>query len=123
MSISLLIVTSLLLTLTDRMLHSPCGWSCGVTLNERTIFNPTDDIFLRLARYFPLDFVLLGVIVLYIFAASVFGIISLGIRVVCFSLYQLRGRKSLPQALLVLCNVVSHILLALCMALLTIAPN
>merc|ERR1712151_805082 len=41
----------------------------------------------------------------------------------CFSMYALRARKSLPQALLVLCNVMAHILLALCMALLTIAPN
>merc|ERR1712151_1495596 len=41
----------------------------------------------------------------------------------CFSMYALRARKSLPQALLVLCNVIAHTLLALCMALLTIAPN
>merc|ERR1712066_730609 len=37
--------------------------------------------------------------------------------------YALRPRKSMPQALLVLCNVMAYILLALCMALLTIAPN
>lgn len=123
MAISLLIVSSLFLTLVDRLLHSPCGMSCGFTLNERQIFNPADEIFLRLSRFFPVDFVILSILVLYIFCASVFGIIGLGIRVLCFSMYALRPRKSLPQALLVLCNVISHILLALCMALLTIAPN
>jgi len=123
MSISLLVVSSLLLTLVDRLLHSPCGWSCGYTLKERRIFNPADEIFLRLSRVFPVDFVVLGAFVLYIFSASVFGIVCLGIRVLCFSMYALRTRKSMPQALLVLCNVMAYILLALCMALLTIAPN
>jgi len=92
-------------------------------LHKRQIFNPADEIFLRLARVFPVDFVILSVLVMYIFCASMFGIIGLGIRFLCFNMYALRPRKSLPQALLVLCNVVSHILLALCMALLTIAPN
>merc|ERR1712159_602091 len=85
MFISLLVVTSLFLTLLDRLLHSSCGWSCGYTLKERLIFNPIDEIYLRLAKVFPVDFVIL--------------------------------------AILVLCNVMAHILLALCMALLTIAPN
>jgi hypothetical protein len=34
MSLSLLVVFSLLLTLVDRWLHSPCGWSCGYTLQD-----------------------------------------------------------------------------------------
>jgi len=123
MSMSLLVVVSLLLTLVDRLVHSDCGWNCGYTLKERRIFNPADEIFLHLSHIFPVDFMVLGVFVLYIFTASVFGIVSLGIRILCFSMYALRTRKSMPQALLVLCNVMSYILLALCMALLTIAPN
>lgn len=123
MCMSLLVVVSLLLTLIDRLVHSDCGWSCGYTLKERRIFNPADEIFLRLSEVFPVDFMVLGVFVLYIFTASVFGIVCLGIRVLCFSMYELRTRKSMPQALLVLCNVMAYILLALCMALLTIAPN
>eukprot|EP00747_Dinoflagellata_sp_TGD_P084002 gnl/TRDRNA2_/TRDRNA2_162343_c0_seq2.p1 gnl/TRDRNA2_/TRDRNA2_162343_c0~~gnl/TRDRNA2_/TRDRNA2_162343_c0_seq2.p1 ORF type:complete len:533 (+),score=97.12 gnl/TRDRNA2_/TRDRNA2_162343_c0_seq2:183-1781(+) len=123
MSISLLVVTSLLLTLSDRTIHSPCGWSCGFTIKERIIFNPADEIFLWLSKIFPIDFILLGVFVLYIFFASMFGIVGLGIRILCFNVYALRSRKSMPQALLVLCNVMAHILLALCMALMTIAPN
>jgi len=123
MSISLLVATSLFLTLIDRLVHSPCGVSCGFTLKERQIFNPADEIFMKLSHIFPADFIVLGILVLYIFSASVFGIVSLGIRVLCFTMYALRARKSMPQALLVLCNVMSHILLALCMALLTIAPH
>jgi len=123
MIISLLVVSSLLLTLLDRALHSSCGWSCGFTLKERVIFNPIDEIFLRLSKWFPMDFIILAILVLYIFCASVFGVIGLGIRILCFSMYALKTRKSMPQGMLVLCNVMSHILLALCMALLTIAPN
>lgn len=123
MCMSLLVTVSLLLTLFDRLVHSDCGWSCGYTLKERQVFNPADEIFLRLSRVFPLDFMVLGLFVLYIFTATVFGIVSLGIRIFCFSMYALRQRKSLPQALLVLCNVMSYILLAMCMALLTIAPD
>jgi len=96
---------------------------CGYTLKERFIFNPVDEIFLHLSFYFPIDFVILGVFVLYIFFASLFGIVGLGIRVLCLTMYQVRARKSMPQALLVLCNVTANVLLALCMAMLTIAPN
>mmetsp|Transcript_42735 Transcript_42735/g.123533 ORF Transcript_42735/g.123533 Transcript_42735/m.123533 type:complete len:537 (-) Transcript_42735:174-1784(-) len=123
LSMSLLVSVSLLLTLADRSLHSDCGWSCGYTLKERRIFNPVDEIFLQLSHVFPMDFLVLGVFVLYIFASSIFGIVCLGIRIFCFSMYALRQRKSMPQALLVLCNVMAYILLALCMALLTIAPD
>eukprot|EP00929_Paragymnodinium_shiwhaense_P057259 TRINITY_DN28655_c1_g3_i1.p1 TRINITY_DN28655_c1_g3~~TRINITY_DN28655_c1_g3_i1.p1 ORF type:complete len:572 (-),score=99.97 TRINITY_DN28655_c1_g3_i1:84-1697(-) len=120
---SLLVVTSLLLTMVDRLIHSDCGLACGYTLKERKIFNPVDELFLKLSRFFPVDFVVLGVFVLYIFLASLFGIVGLGIRVLCLTMYAIRARKSMPQALLVLCNVLAYILLALCMALLTIAPN
>eukprot|EP00928_Gymnodinium_smaydae_P006825 TRINITY_DN12432_c0_g1_i1.p1 TRINITY_DN12432_c0_g1~~TRINITY_DN12432_c0_g1_i1.p1 ORF type:complete len:550 (-),score=106.03 TRINITY_DN12432_c0_g1_i1:120-1769(-) len=120
---SLLVAGSLLATLVDRGMHSPCGWSCGYTVKQRALFNPTDEILLWLSRFFPLDFLVLGFLVLYAFASSVFGIVRLGIRVLCFSIYLLRPRKSLPQALLVLCVIVAHILLALCMVLLTIAPD
>jgi LMBR1 domain-containing protein 1 len=123
LAMSMLVAGSLFLTLCDRLLHSSCGWACGFTLKERQIFNPADEIFLRLSKIFPADFVVLGIFVLYIFSSSIFGIVSLGIRVLCFTMYDLRQRKSLPQALLVLCNVMAYILLALCMALLTIAPN
>lgn len=123
MSMSLLVVCSLLLTLIDRLLHSPCGWECGYTIKERAIFNPADEIFKQLSKIFPIDFVVLAIFVLYIFCASVFGIVCLGIRVLCINMYALQARKSMPQALLVLCNVMAYILLALCMALLTIAPD
>eukprot|EP00913_Durusdinium_trenchii_P035957 g33642.t1 len=105
MSLSLLVVFSLLLTL------------------ERRIYNPADEVYLRLSRVFPVDFVFLSLIVLYIFAATLFGIIALDIRLLCISVYTLRARKSAPQALLVMCNTMAYILLALCVALLTIAPD
>lgn len=123
LSCSWLIVASLLLTSIDRFLHSTCGMQCGYAIKERLVFNPADEIFLRLASVFPLDFIFLGFLVMYIFAASVQGIVRLGIRIMCFSMYSLKPHKSLPQGVLVLCVIMAHILLALCMALLTIAPN
>eukprot|EP00931_Biecheleriopsis_adriatica_P116663 TRINITY_DN92270_c0_g1_i1.p1 TRINITY_DN92270_c0_g1~~TRINITY_DN92270_c0_g1_i1.p1 ORF type:complete len:539 (+),score=100.05 TRINITY_DN92270_c0_g1_i1:46-1662(+) len=123
LSLSLLIVLSLLLTLLDRLLHSACGWNCGYTLQERRIYNPADEVYLRLSRVFPIDFVFLSIVVLYIFASTLFGIFSLDIRLLCFSVYTLRARKTQPQGLLVMCNAVAYILLALCVALLTIAPD
>eukprot|EP00405_Crypthecodinium_cohnii_P038956 CAMPEP_0206546036 /NCGR_PEP_ID=MMETSP0325_2-20121206/12474_1 /ASSEMBLY_ACC=CAM_ASM_000347 /TAXON_ID=2866 /ORGANISM="Crypthecodinium cohnii, Strain Seligo" /LENGTH=534 /DNA_ID=CAMNT_0054045099 /DNA_START=113 /DNA_END=1714 /DNA_ORIENTATION=- len=123
MGISLLVVVSLLMTLLDRLIHSDCGWQCGYALQERRLFNPADDIFMYLSRVFPLDFLVLGILVLYIFVSSVYGIVSLGVRFLCFNVYTLLPQRSMPQALLVLCSLMSYILLALCMALMTIAPN
>lgn len=120
---SLLIATSLLCTSTDKLLHSPCGIECGFALEEKSVFNPADEVLIRLARIFPMDFVMLGCLVLYIFSASLFGVVQLGIRVFCFGVYNLRKFKSMPQALLVMCLVMCHILLVLCTTLLTIAPN
>jgi LMBR1 domain-containing protein 1 len=123
LAMSFLVVSSLLITSLDRLLHSPCGWKCGYTMNQHFFYNPADEIFLHLSRLFPLDFVLIGILVLYIFMSSIFGIVGLGIRALCFKVFSLKSGRSSPQALLVLCIVMAHILLALCMALLTIAPN
>lgn len=120
---SLLVAGSMALTLGDRMVHSTCGWSCGFAMSGSTYFNPTDEILLYFSHWFPLDFIVLGFLVLYAFGSSLYGVVSLGLRILCFQIFTLKPRKSQPQALLMLCNVLSHILLAMCTVLLTLAPD
>jgi len=120
--LSLLVFISLLLTSIDRFLHSGCALSCGFLLeSQRALWNPLDWLLTWLSNYFPLDFVALAVLTLYIFCCSLYGITALGIRVAFIPIFPIKPRRSLPQALLLMCFVLAHILLVLCMTLLTIA--
>eukprot|EP00397_Hematodinium_sp_SG-2012_P009621 GEMP01009712.1.p1 GENE.GEMP01009712.1~~GEMP01009712.1.p1 ORF type:complete len:502 (+),score=69.43 GEMP01009712.1:24-1508(+) len=95
------------------------GVSVFVTMLERVGTFTT----VQASKIFPLDFVLLGGVVAYIFAASFFGLTSLGIRCLCIDICSFPVQKTSPQALLVLCGIMAHILLAASMTLVTFAPD
>lgn len=118
LSLSLLILFSLLVTSIDRLLHSSCGSSCGFTMEGGAVLSsPLDEALLYLAGWFPLDYVVFGCLVVYVFGASLYGLLALPRP---FSVHP--GRTK-PQALLILCGVLIHILFALSMALVSLAPR
>eukprot|EP00921_Rhytidocystis_pertsovi_P012226 GHVQ01019772.1.p1 GENE.GHVQ01019772.1~~GHVQ01019772.1.p1 ORF type:complete len:564 (+),score=48.87 GHVQ01019772.1:816-2507(+) len=133
---SLVVVYAVIVTCLDRVLHSSCGYSCGFILSHGAetevmwMWNPLDSFLLYMSQYFPLDFVCLSLLVLYIFVASIYGILNLGsLRAMRWTaasqncLYCIMPHKSMPQALLVLCFILIHILLALSMVLVTLSPR
>ena len=78
--VSLLIFTSLLLTTIDKAANSFCGVGCGFILENPQIFNPMDSLFVVLSRAFPVDYILLVLLIFYFFAVSLAGIVKIGIR-------------------------------------------
>lgn len=48
--LSLLLITSIIISASDRFIHSECGYSCGYVLDKHTYYNPMDDILLRLSH-------------------------------------------------------------------------
>eukprot|EP00922_Rhytidocystis_sp_ex-Travisia-forbesii_P063136 GHVS01093971.1.p1 GENE.GHVS01093971.1~~GHVS01093971.1.p1 ORF type:complete len:358 (+),score=41.45 GHVS01093971.1:605-1678(+) len=129
LALSLLLFASLLLSNIDRLLHSTCGWRCGFVIAEPAgvdrFWTPLDAALLSLSEYFPVDFVFFSTVVLYVFTASLYALLRLGIRWLCIAPnnYAIKPHKTKPQALLFLCFLIIHILLSFTMTLVALAPH
>jgi LMBR1 domain-containing protein 1 len=90
--VGMLIVISMLLTLcilserlilmsrVDKIKHSICGHRCGYILSNPQVFNPLNYIFLQASKVYPIDYVVMIILILYFFIATAIGIIFVGIR-------------------------------------------
>jgi len=104
-------------------IKSSCGAPCGFIETHPELKNPLDLALTGLAPFFPLDYVLLGSIILYVFFTSLSGIIRIGIRFFWIHLYSIRARRSPPQGLLLATLFLMFALLALNMQIITLAPR
>ncbi|KAF9914312.1 putative lysosomal cobalamin transporter [Lobosporangium transversale] len=66
----------------------------------RDMPNPLNFALLKLSPYFPVDYVMIVMIILYIFCTTAKGLISLGIRILWVNLYKFRRHATPPQGLL-----------------------
>jgi LMBR1 domain-containing protein 1 len=121
--LSLLIVGSLVLTSIDKAFNSVCGINCGFVLDHPRVFNPTDQMLTTLSNVFPLDYIALGIIAVYFFIASLFGILRNGIRFMCVRVYSIEKGRTYPQALLLAALYMALMILSLAMELLTLSPQ
>jgi len=64
----------------DKAANSFCGSSCGFILNYPTIFNPFNTMILYASQYFPLDYIILVLVIAYFFFTTLAGMIKIGIR-------------------------------------------
>jgi LMBR1 domain-containing protein 1 len=69
-------------------------------------------IFVQASRVFPVDYVLMALLVLLFFSSSVVGIASIGIRFLWVRLFEIRKGHTTPQALLVATVMLTLIMLA-----------
>ncbi|KAF8924351.1 hypothetical protein BGZ47_004071, partial [Haplosporangium gracile] len=76
-----------------------CGAPCGFIFG-RDLPNPLNMVLVRLSPYFPADYAMIVMIILYMFWATTKGIISLGIRFLWVHLYKFRRAATQPQGLL-----------------------
>jgi len=122
---SILIWISILLTNIDKAANSGqfCGSECGFILAYPKIFNPLDFVLTILSKYFPLDYIALGLIIFYIFFTTLSGIIRIGVRFLWISLYKIRRRSTPPQGLLLASIILMFSILSLNMELTTLAPQ
>jgi len=122
--LSLLIVVSIFLTLIDRLInHLGCGIGCGFILSHSGVFNPLDRLLVFLSNAFPLDYILLLLIILYLYWATLNGIVYWGIRFCCIRLYDFKEQRTKPQGLLIASIYLMTSLLAIMNQLVTIAPS
>ncbi|KAG0258282.1 hypothetical protein BG011_003396 [Mortierella polycephala] len=101
--LTVLLIASLAVTrqVVSKFADDVCGAPCGYIISSRNLPNPLNLLFLRLSPYFPVDYILIVMIILYLFWATTKGIISIGIRFLWVSLYTFRKGATQPQGLLV----------------------
>lgn len=120
---SLTIMAALGLTSTDKALHSLCGTDCGFVLASPQYFNPVDHALVLATPRFPLDYALFASLVLYLFVAALYGLLTLGVRLLCIRMVRIKQRATSPQGMLVACAILMVTMLALNAELLTLSPQ
>ncbi|MES1911645.1 MAG: hypothetical protein MHM6MM_004048 [Cercozoa sp. M6MM] len=121
--VSALIAVSVFMSALDRAINSECGAACGFALDRRHIFNPLDDILASSSSAFPVDYLLYGLLVLLLFVATLDGLSVVGVRFLCFKLYGIKRRRTLPNALLLGCWMVLLCSLASIVLVDSVAPK
>lgn len=99
--IVLLVWVSMFITGIDKAKNSICKQHCGYILGHLNVFQPMNWIFLMAAKVFPVDYVLMALLVLLLFSSSVTGIATVGIRFLWVRIFPIRKGRTAPQALLI----------------------
>jgi LMBR1 domain-containing protein 1 len=122
--IAIVIWVSMLITGIDKAKNSVCKNHCGYILGSINIAQPINFIFVKAAQAFPVDYVLMILLVLFFFASSVSGIATIGIRFLWVRLFQIRKGHTSPQALLLATVMLALIVLAVNYAItMIVAPQ
>eukprot|EP00164_Ancoracysta_twista_P002856 GFYU01003801.1.p1 GENE.GFYU01003801.1~~GFYU01003801.1.p1 ORF type:complete len:498 (-),score=15.65 GFYU01003801.1:709-2202(-) len=121
--LSLFLVVSLMLTTVDKAINSRCGARCGFAIESPQIFNPFDQLLLQMSEVFPVDYLILTAVVLFLFVGTMAGILRMGVRFGWILLYKIKPRATPPQALLLMAFLLTFIILQIGMSVLTMAPQ
>lgn len=122
--VSLLIFVSMFITGIDKARNSICKGRCGYILGHVHVFQPVNWIFLRAAKAFPVDYVLMALLVLFLFSSTVSGIAAVGVRFLWIRVFQIRKGRTAPQALLTATVMMALAILAINYAVaMLIAPQ
>ncbi|PTB74584.1 hypothetical protein M440DRAFT_1029412 [Trichoderma longibrachiatum ATCC 18648] len=98
---AVVIWVSMFITGIDKAKHSVCKQRCGYILGQVHVFQPMNWIFLKAAKAFPVDYILMAFLVLILFSSSISGIAAVGIRFLWIRIFQIRRGRTAPQALLI----------------------
>ncbi|KAH7319327.1 hypothetical protein BKA65DRAFT_465182 [Rhexocercosporidium sp. MPI-PUGE-AT-0058] len=111
--LAIVIWVSMLITGIDKAKNSICKQHCGYILGSINVFQPVNWIFVQASRVFPIDYVLMLLLVLFFFSSSVAGIATIGIRFLWVKLFEIRKGHTSPQAMLVATVMLTLIMLAI----------
>jgi LMBR1 domain-containing protein 1 len=103
----------MLITGIDKAKNSICKQHCGYILGSINVFQPINWVFVQTSKVFPIDYVLMLLLVLFFFSSSVAGIASIGIRFLWVKIFEIRKGHTTPQAMLVATVMLTLIMLAI----------
>ncbi|KAF9278111.1 hypothetical protein BGZ68_008770 [Mortierella alpina] len=123
-TLTTLLILSIATTTIDNLKEEVCGAPCGYILTHPNLPNPLNLLFLELSPFFPVDYILMVMIILYMFWATTKGIISIGIRFLWVHLYKFRRAATPPQGLLAATMILMLSLAGMCYSLtMSVAPD
>lgn len=111
--VAVLIWVSMLITGIDKAKNSICKQRCGYILGQIHIFQPLNWIFVQSAKVFPIDYILMVLLVLFLFGSSITGVATVGIRFLWVKIFQIRRGRTAPQALLMATVMLTLLVLAI----------
>ncbi|KAL7926292.1 hypothetical protein ACQKWADRAFT_282334 [Trichoderma austrokoningii] len=111
--LAIVIWVSMFITGIDKAKNSVCKQRCGYILGQVHLFQPINWIFVKAAKVFPVDYILMASLVLVLFSSSISGIAAVGIRFLWIRIFQIRRGRTAPQALLIATVMLSLITLAI----------
>lgn len=121
--LSLVMISSLIITSVEKLEHS-LGPKSGYTLpSSFKSINFCDKIMMLAQKVFPLDYILMTLMVLFFVFASMSGLKKMGIWCCCIKMFKIRAGKTMPQALLFMVFLLMLIVMALNIVLLTLTPQ
>lgn len=110
--LSIVIWVSMLITGIDKAKNSVCKQRCGYILGQIHVFQPINFIFVKAAKVFPVDYILMALLVLFFFSSSISGVATVGIRFLWVRIFQIRKGRTAPQALLIATVMLGLMILA-----------
>ncbi|KAI1872220.1 uncharacterized protein JN550_003939 [Neoarthrinium moseri] len=111
--IALLTWVSMLITGIDKAANSVCKQHCGYILAHVNVFQPINWIFVQTARAFPVDYILMALLIVLFLSSSISGLASIGIRFLWLRIFQIRKGRTAPQALLIATVLLALIILGI----------
>ncbi|CAI9727329.1 Hypothetical predicted protein [Octopus vulgaris] len=120
--LTLLIFLSLLLTNIDKAMNS-LGYKIGYALPKSTLPNPIDMILVFSQKVYPLDYIIILLIIIYLVFCSISGIRNLGIWFFCVRLYKIRPYRTTPQGMLMMNMILMLIVLSINIILFELTPQ
>ncbi|KAK4105681.1 hypothetical protein N658DRAFT_492164 [Parathielavia hyrcaniae] len=122
--LAILVWVSMLITGIDKAVNSVCKQHCGYILGHLNVFQPINWIFVQSAKAFPVDYILMALLVLFFFSSSITGLATIGIRFLWVRIFQIKKGRTAPQALLIATVLLALMILAINYAVaMVVAPQ
>ncbi|KAK8064939.1 lysosomal cobalamin transporter [Apiospora phragmitis] len=122
--VCILVWVSMLITGIDKAANSVCKSHCGYILAHINVFQPINWFFVQTAKAFPVDYVLMTLLILLFFCSSISGLATIGIRFLWLRIFEIRKGRTAPQALLIATVMLALMVLAINYAIaMLVAPQ
>jgi len=123
--LSLFLVISLLMTSSDKLMQivKSGDYKLGYGKTKPNIINPVDIALTKASSAFPVDYVIVTLVVYYFVMCTIAGVKYFGVRFLHLKMYKIRANRTVPQGLLFLSFILMFTILALNPVLLTLSPQ
>ncbi|CAF4891050.1 unnamed protein product [Rotaria sp. Silwood1] len=80
---------------------------------NQTLPNPIDLVFIWTGKFYPISYIFLSGLMVYIILTSLYGLQQIGIWYFCIRMYRFSRGRTKPQAILMLCSLLMFIVVAI----------